>query len=255
MFPITGAHGLSLPPQSACWQNRDSMKLCLILLLSLSAKAFAEEIFTDSCLDQCENGFQAQRKCQCDSMCKYYKSCCSDYEAICGMTTRGDTFVFAEDDDDDGDLFGSTTPTPKGPADVASTGPPVSDFNQRLHHPPETSLKMTKPPRLVNQRVTPESDLAATTGAPQAPSATTAAPKTTLATTVTTTTVSVTTAAPDPDAVVCSGRPFDSFTQLKNGSIYAFRGALSQLQQHSSNHYSSGLVVIVSFLLPRGVFL
>lgn len=33
-----------------------------------------------------------------------------------------------------------------------------------------------------------------------------------------------TTEAPDPDAVVCSGRPFDSFMQLKNGSIYAFRG-------------------------------
>ncbi|XP_028824929.1 vitronectin-like [Denticeps clupeoides] len=29
---------------------------------------------------------------------------------------------------------------------------------------------------------------------------------------------------PDPDAVTCSGRPFDAFMQLKNGSIYAFRG-------------------------------
>ncbi|XP_016532436.1 vitronectin a isoform X2 [Poecilia formosa] len=183
MFPITGAHGLSLPPQSVCWQNRGSMKLCLILLLLLSAKAFAEEIFT----------------------------------------ARGDTFVFAEDDDDD-DLFGSTTPTPKGLANVASTQPPVSDFNQRTHRPPETNLKMTKPPRLVNQRLSPESELAATTGAPQAPSATTTAPKTTAATTAATTTVGVTTAAPDPDAQVCSGRPFDSFMQLKNGSIYAFRG-------------------------------
>uniref|UniRef100_A0A3B3WJS8 SMB domain-containing protein n=1 Tax=Poecilia mexicana TaxID=48701 RepID=A0A3B3WJS8_9TELE len=153
------------------------MKLCLILLLSLSAKAF-------SCLDRCENGFQAQRTCQCDSMCKYYKSCCSDYEAVCGMT----------------------------------------NFNQRTHRPPETNLKMTKPPRLVNQRLSPESELAATTGAPRAPSATTTAPKTTAATTVATTTVGVTTAAPDPDAQVCSGRPFDSFMQLKNGSIYAFRG-------------------------------
>ncbi|KAF1393983.1 hypothetical protein PFLUV_G00021780 [Perca fluviatilis] len=43
-----------------------------------------------------------------------------------------------------------------------------------------------------------------------------------------TTTVPVTTAtteAPDPDAVACSGRPFDSFMRIKNGSIYAFRGA------------------------------
>ncbi|MEQ2163274.1 hypothetical protein GOODEAATRI_028478, partial [Goodea atripinnis] len=40
----------------------------------------------ESCLDRCQNGFESQRKCQCDSMCKYYKSCCSDYEAVCGMT-------------------------------------------------------------------------------------------------------------------------------------------------------------------------
>ncbi len=29
---------------------------------------------------------------------------------------------------------------------------------------------------------------------------------------------------PDPEAVTCSGRTFDDFMQLKNGSIYAFRG-------------------------------
>lgn len=28
----------------------------------------------------------------------------------------------------------------------------------------------------------------------------------------------------DTDAAPCSGRPFDAFLQLKNGSIYAFRG-------------------------------
>ncbi|XP_040005904.1 vitronectin b isoform X2 [Xiphias gladius] len=28
----------------------------------------------------------------------------------------------------------------------------------------------------------------------------------------------------DPDAAACSGRPFDAFLQLKNGSTYAFRG-------------------------------
>ncbi len=32
------------------------------------------------------------------------------------------------------------------------------------------------------------------------------------------------TAPPDPEAVTCSGRTFDTFMQLKNGSIYAFRG-------------------------------
>ncbi|XP_061596830.1 vitronectin b isoform X2 [Cololabis saira] len=32
------------------------------------------------------------------------------------------------------------------------------------------------------------------------------------------------TPAAEPDAAPCSGRPFDAFLQLKNGSIYAFRG-------------------------------
>lgn len=32
------------------------------------------------------------------------------------------------------------------------------------------------------------------------------------------------TAAVDTEAMPCSGRPFDAFLQLKNGSIFAFRG-------------------------------
>uniref|UniRef100_A0A3Q2PYK9 Vitronectin a n=1 Tax=Fundulus heteroclitus TaxID=8078 RepID=A0A3Q2PYK9_FUNHE len=183
------------------------MKLSVLLLLALSAKAFNQD---ESCLDRCENGFEVQRKCQCDSMCKYYQSCCSDYEAVCAMTTRGDTFVIAEDDDNDDDLFETTAPSSRSPADVASTMPPVPDFNQRLARPSETNLKMTKPPRLVSPSTAPKRELTATTEATQAPSTTTAA--------------ATTTAAPDPDAEVCSGRPFDSFMQLKNGSIYAFRG-------------------------------
>lgn len=42
-------------------------------------------------------------------------------------------------------------------------------------------------------------------------------------TTTTPTPVSPTLPA-DPDAVTCSGRTFDAFMQLKNGSIFAFRG-------------------------------
>uniref|UniRef100_A0A665UT21 Vitronectin a n=1 Tax=Echeneis naucrates TaxID=173247 RepID=A0A665UT21_ECHNA len=97
-------------------------------------------LFAASCMDRCENGFDAQRSCQCDSMCKYYKSCCSDFEAI----SRGDTFVSPETDT----------------------------------IPETTTVPVT----------------------------------------------AATTAAPDPDAEVCSGRPFDSYMQLKNGSMYAFRG-------------------------------
>uniref|UniRef100_A0A672JG77 Vitronectin a n=1 Tax=Salarias fasciatus TaxID=181472 RepID=A0A672JG77_SALFA len=105
----------------------------------------------ESCMNRCENGFDSEKQCQCDSMCKYYKSCCSDYEVTCA---RGDTFEFAEDDDEE---------------------------------------QLT-------------------------------APQTNAAVGVTTDPTTTTTGAPDPDAQVCSGRPFDSFMQVKNGSMYAFRG-------------------------------
>ncbi|XP_051813758.1 vitronectin a [Acanthochromis polyacanthus] len=209
------------------------MKLWVVLLLSLLAHTLAEE----SCLGRCENGFDSQKKCQCDSMCKYYKSCCSDFEATCGMTTRGDTFVFAEDDDDDEPL-GDFTPTPGRPAhdrtatarsrQLKSTQRPILDFNHRPQQRPETTLEMTKPTQQIDttiQRapvtqitqaagtVAPTSNVPVTTVAPEVGNETTTAPIT-----------AATTAAPDPDAEVCSGRPFDSFMQLKNGSIYAFRG-------------------------------
>ncbi|XP_013860767.1 vitronectin a [Austrofundulus limnaeus] len=199
--------------------SRNNMRLFIVLLLALVSEASDE-----SCLNRCENGFDSQRTCQCDSMCKYYKSCCSDYETVCGKTTRGDTFVFAEDDDYD--LPESTTPP--GPSVVSPSQPPVPDFSRRLAPPPETSLQMTKPPRLMNPRVTN----APHTVAPKSdPSPTTDAPRTHEM--AETTTVPIT-AAPDPDAEVCGIRPFDSFMQLKNGSIYAFRGKyFFELDQNS----------------------
>lgn len=39
-------------------------------------------------MGRCENGFDSQKECQCDSMCKYYKSCCSDFEVICALTSK-----------------------------------------------------------------------------------------------------------------------------------------------------------------------
>lgn len=158
-------------------------------------------------MDRCENGFDSTKKCQCDSMCKYYKSCCSDYESTCGMMTRGDTFVFAEDDDD------STTPTPRHSAhhydstqrpsrQERPSERPRTDFNPRQTD--EGAMVMTKPQKEVKGTEVLGNG---TTAEP------TAAPNST-----------ATTAAPDPDAEACSERPFDSFMQVKNGSIYAFRG-------------------------------
>uniref|UniRef100_A0A665US78 Vitronectin a n=1 Tax=Echeneis naucrates TaxID=173247 RepID=A0A665US78_ECHNA len=121
------------------------MGLRAILLLALLVETLAAD---ESCMDRCENGFDAQRSCQCDSMCKYYKSCCSDFE-------------------------------------VTSVQPPLK---QRIPFPTRS----------------PETD--------------------TIPETTTVPVTAATTAAPDPDAEVCSGRPFDSYMQLKNGSMYAFRG-------------------------------
>ncbi|XP_029922071.1 vitronectin a [Myripristis murdjan] len=214
------------------------MRLWAVLLLALLATAFAAE---ESCMGRCENGFDSQKNCQCDSMCKYYKSCCYDYEATCRMNTRGDTFVFAEDDDD----FLDSSPTPAAGRQLNDESLPVS------HHRPTpphlfTPISSSKPRKLPSttpeittateapetitetvpvMQITPTAESATKTQKapisqdPIKVPVTHAAPVTTTAPPTTTTT-----AAPDPDAETCSGRPFDSFMQLKNGSIYAFRG-------------------------------
>uniref|UniRef100_A0A673BTZ6 Vitronectin-like n=1 Tax=Sphaeramia orbicularis TaxID=375764 RepID=A0A673BTZ6_9TELE len=122
----------------------------------------------ESCVGRC-GSFEPQRKCQCDSMCVYYGSCCADFDTICPKKiARGDTFEEAEDVTD----IVTTT------AEAATTAPPRSNIME------------------------------VTTAAPPLFNTTTPGPVPT----------------GNPDAVVCSGHPFDAFLQLKNGSIYAFRG-------------------------------
>lgn len=143
-------------------------------------------------------------------------------------SARGDTFAFAEDDDE---LFEGTTPSPLTPKgrQLNARRQTISDFSHRPQSP-ESTVEMTKPPRRMDtisrnipgmqmtpipQIVPPTEDSPAMTTTPESDA------------TAETTTVPITTAtteAPDPDAEVCSGRPFDSFMQLKNGSTYAFRG-------------------------------
>ncbi|KAM7413263.1 hypothetical protein PAMA_020579 [Pampus argenteus] len=205
------------------------MRLWAVLLLALIAQTLAAD---ESCMGRCENGFDSKKKCQCDSMCKYYKSCCSDFEVTCSMTTRGDTFEFAEDDDNN-DQSDSITPTPGRSAQdrplhgssrqLKPTRLPISDFARSPLQRPETAQEMTKPLQVLDtiiQRVPytvpPASQVPSTTKTLEidTDAETTTAPVTT----------ETTTEAPDPDAEVCSNSPFDSFMQLKNGSIYAFRG-------------------------------
>nr|3BT1_B Chain B, Vitronectin [Homo sapiens]3BT2_B Chain B, Vitronectin [Homo sapiens]4K24_B Chain B, Vitronectin [Homo sapiens] len=37
----------------------------------------------ESCKGRCTEGFNVDKKCQCDELCSYYQSCCTDYTAEC----------------------------------------------------------------------------------------------------------------------------------------------------------------------------
>ncbi|KAJ8342236.1 hypothetical protein SKAU_G00321640 [Synaphobranchus kaupii] len=149
------------------------MHLRAILLLACVATALAAE---ESCAGRCDAGFDSKKKCQCDSKCGFYRSCCVDYETTCShKITRGDTF---HDPDYDTEVQDSVTTMP-------STVPP------------ETTMRTTAGPKTTTF-VPKASTIAATTQGPTTPI--------------------------DPEADTCSGRTFDSFMQVKNGSIYAFRG-------------------------------
>lgn len=133
--------------------------LGFVLLLDTT---FAAE---ESCVGRCGT-FSPRSKCQCDSMCVYYGSCCEDFNNICPKkNARGDNFEEVEG--------------------VTEAGTTLDEAT--------TSL----PPTIV----------------PTVPSFLTPPPNTTHGPTP----------HADPDAEPCSGRPFDAFLQLKNGSIYAFR--------------------------------
>uniref|UniRef100_UPI0037E857A8 vitronectin b n=1 Tax=Semicossyphus pulcher TaxID=241346 RepID=UPI0037E857A8 len=133
--------------------------LGLVLLLDTS---FAAE---ESCVNSC-GSFDPHRKCQCDSMCVYYGSCCDDFDTACPKKiARGDTFEETEELPEALTVTNTTTLAPTLNTVVQTT--PSSPA-------PNSTLKPSPPA--------------------------------------------------DPNAAPCSGHPFDAFLQLKNGSIYAFRG-------------------------------
>ncbi|NXN96869.1 VTNC protein, partial [Rhinopomastus cyanomelas] len=156
------------------------MKLLLpALLLALLATAWAAE---DSCKGRCDESFNSQRKCQCDSLCMYYQSCCSDYSAVCKTkVTRGDVFALPEDDY-------------------------YIDYNLTVDISTEAPLTETVPVQPVEPTLEPTVGPEEVPEVPEVPNTT-------------------------PDWMeeqnpewLCSRKPFDAFTDLKNGSIYAFRG-------------------------------
>ncbi|XP_068457289.1 vitronectin b [Clinocottus analis] len=157
--------------------------LGLVLLLDFT---FAAE---ESCVGRC-GSFDPQTKCQCDSLCLYYGSCCGDFDTICPKkTARGDTFEIDETEAPTIIVDRATLPptfntiTTASPTSVPGPAPsaPSAPFAPSAPSAPSAPF------------------------APSAPSAPSAPPV-------------------EPDGEACSGRPFDAFLQLKNGSIYAFRG-------------------------------
>ncbi|XP_070699881.1 vitronectin b [Pempheris klunzingeri] len=142
------------------------MKPAVVLLgfILLLDTTFAAE---ETCVDRC-GSFDPQRKCQCDSMCVYYGSCCGDFDAICPKkVARGDTFEEIEEVTEAVITLNESTTTLTPTFNTVAATTPAS--------PPPTTTQGPTPPV-------------------------------------------------DTDAAACSGRPFDAFLQLKNGSIYAFRG-------------------------------
>ncbi|XP_026113929.1 vitronectin a [Carassius auratus] len=187
----------------------------LFLLLGLISFTYAAE---ESCIERCENGFDATQTCQCDSMCTYYKSCCKDYESLCRIRSRGDTFPsYPEDDYDEG--ANSTEAPNRSRSQHKTLTPSPATFAEifSLLTPAPKIMDLT-----LSDNPTPEIVTAATPNTPFRLASSINNPATTPHTA--STAEPTPTKAKDPDAEVCSGRPFDSFMQLKNGSVYAFRG-------------------------------
>ncbi|KAM7139844.1 vitronectin [Macrochelys suwanniensis] len=166
------------------------------LMLGLLCGAFAAE---ESCVGHCEDGFNAQRKCQCDVLCVYYQSCCSDYTSACKpKVTRGDMFAFPEDDYVDystNATWGETTEIPDTGTDPPATSPdPVTAATGASVTVPGSDAPLLVPTGLEELELEqPEEEQEQLEEEEQ------------------------------PEEL-CSGKPFDAFTDLKNGSLYAFRG-------------------------------
>ncbi|KAM9781354.1 vitronectin b [Syngnathus typhle] len=137
-----------------------------MMMMVMDATLAADE----TCSGRC-GSFDPLKKCQCDSMCVYYGSCCDDFDKSCPKKTRGDTFEEAEDNQT----------TVETPVDVLASSAAPTSSSAVL-----TTSEEPWPPRPTTQEPT---------GSPA-----------------------------DRNAATCSGKPFDAFLQLKNGSVYAFRG-------------------------------
>ncbi|KAJ1186321.1 hypothetical protein NDU88_003104 [Pleurodeles waltl] len=217
------------------------MKALLLLatVLGTICSSVADE---ELCVGRCTEGFNITRKCQCDPLCVYYQSCCSDYATACKqIVTRGD--VFALPDDEYGyETYDEATGSPLFATEPAGSEHTVADLLEKdpveidpteidpvetetvttyleeagtvmidpvqidlveaevpLQEATETTVVITKPPPTVGPTESGVSE--SESPAPE-----------------------IELSPEQEEEDLCSGKPFDAFTDLKNGSIYAFRG-------------------------------
>ncbi|KAM5150736.1 vitronectin isoform 1-T1 [Callospermophilus lateralis] len=163
----------------------------LILALLVWVAVADQGVNQESCKGRCTEGFNADKKCQCDELCSYYQSCCVDYMTECKtQVTRGDVFTMPEDEYGNYDLYESSSVSPEG------TPEPTTVSN-----PEEEALTSESSPQ------GPEVETSGPEGMNLKPEATAEGPS-----------------EFSTEEELCSGKPFDAFTDLKNGSLFAFRG-------------------------------
>ncbi|KAM7068919.1 vitronectin [Molossus nigricans] len=169
----------------------------LRLLLMLALPAWVVLADQESCKDRCTEGFNAERKCQCDELCSYYQSCCVDYVTECKpQVTRGDVFTMPEDEYWNYDDHEETKNTS------------VHAETEHTTLNPNLQAGTERTPVLIGEEEAPGTE-----------HGTSGSDVWTLTPEHTDEEISA-----SSGEELCSGKPFDAFTDLKNGSIFAFRG-------------------------------
>ncbi|XP_005402815.1 PREDICTED: vitronectin isoform X2 [Chinchilla lanigera] len=170
----------------------------LLMLALLAWIALADQ---ESCKGRCTEGFNADKKCQCDELCSYYQSCCNDYMAECKpQVTRGDVFMRPEDEYGIYDYEAKDNTN-----DLSQTESPF--LSPDLQSQPEGTSEPAPSPNTEEEAPTFEASTQGPEVGTSGPQATDQGARESPA-----------------EEELCSGKPFDAFTDLKNGSIFAFRG-------------------------------
>lgn len=164
------------------------------MLALLVGVALADQ---ESCKNRCTEGFNANKKCQCDELCSYYQSCCADYMTECKpQVTRGDVFTMPEDEYGTYDFYESSSRSPNPQPKPERTPESTTVLDPEKESP-------TSEPSIQG----PEMGTSGPAGVNLRPEATDKFPS-----------------EFSTEEELCSGKPFDAFTDLKNGSLFAFRG-------------------------------